>query len=178
MLHYKEGDLMDFEEDFAIQMYNCMSAQPNGLAQTFAERLGVDPYQHRVASAPDSPVALSSSFATPGTFQILTTRDGRHVACLFAQVAPGNAADDRRHCDAFFATYRKAPDSIADRFAYLKQALRTFLGTHSPKSIAMSRRIVGDDQQYRQALQDIAWEFPRTRFVFYIWKITPHTPFK
>lgn len=81
------GDLLECDAQVLAQQCNCITRHSHGLSAAIAKRLGVNPYASRTGQSRN--VADPESSAVPGTVSLHCTADGRFVACLYAQWAPG-----------------------------------------------------------------------------------------
>jgi hypothetical protein len=162
-LQYKRGDLMQFTETMAVQQCNCLTTTGLGLAEAFAKQLAVDPYARRTPLYRGASLAAEAARPAPGTYEVVKSNDGRQVACLYTQVAPGRASDDPR-CNVYYNKHHKLADSHSDREQYFETTLRQMLTTHKPASVAMPRLIGcglagGDAKSHQAILEKLANEF-------------------
>lgn len=107
------GDLLTSGEALIAQQCCCTAVKPHGLSAAIARTLGADPYSKRKRIGRRNH-ATADSRPEPGTIEVIESRTGGQVACLFAQYAmgpPGKYDNDGR------------PDTETDRVTYFRQAL-------------------------------------------------------
>ena len=138
------GDLLDCDADVIVQQCNCLTRRALGLSAAIAERLGVNPYAEREGSGN---VASAASPAQPGTVSLHAVQrplgQQQHVACLYAQYAPGT-------CRKRYAVYdrvkqeRSVEESAELRerwFAQCLEALAAEMQQRGLRSVALPHGI-------------------------------------
>jgi hypothetical protein len=88
MIEPVNGDLLASGADVIVQQCNCITRKSLGLSALIASQLAVDPYSARRGSSAN--LADEESSAKPGQVSLHAAKDC-HVACLYAQYAPGSS---------------------------------------------------------------------------------------
>jgi O-acetyl-ADP-ribose deacetylase (regulator of RNase III) len=122
-IQHVSGDIIDTKAEVIVQQCNCLTIHSRGLAALIASRLSVDPYSTRRPLTGQHIADLATS-SIPGTlsFHKVPRRDNFYVACLYAQVAPGNC-DKRNPFYQQVLDERKIVDDVATREVWFKQCL-------------------------------------------------------
>lgn len=115
------GDIFDAQVDIIVHQTNCVTRKPHGFSEEIAKKWPhANIYGLRNGSTPNT--AYTSDEGVPGTCTLLKTNVHKpsQVACLLAQICPGNGKSDywcRRYGKMF------VDDTVSKRAEYFRQAL-------------------------------------------------------
>lgn len=131
-----EGDMLDFNCDYIVQLCNCIAVQPSGLLidVKIKTKLGVCPYSTRECRFNSGNLAVVQDQPMLGSIEIIQSpvRQDVKVICCFAQYAAGSLKKKTVYNInetyltrklAFEACleeiYNKIPDTASIAFPYL-----------------------------------------------------------
>eukprot|EP00930_Biecheleria_cincta_P008999 TRINITY_DN110608_c0_g1_i1.p1 TRINITY_DN110608_c0_g1~~TRINITY_DN110608_c0_g1_i1.p1 ORF type:complete len:230 (+),score=41.34 TRINITY_DN110608_c0_g1_i1:140-829(+) len=157
----KPGDFLDADEQYIVQLCNCVSSHPGGLTKAlFSKFPHADVYSTREARG-------TTSGDVPGTISVhggAASEEGQHqrgVINMFGQFCPGKPGKQTTGPVQYktFTSSDDVVDNAAQRLLFFKAGLQLIADIPDLKSVAFPERIGcgdegGDWSKYKDALKE------------------------